>query len=187
MNRRDNLQAFGAGGLLFWLTSAGALDEAGVLKILRAGECVVMLRHTQTDAGIGDPPGYDLAHCRTQRNLSDDGRAQARRIGEWFSARQLKPRHVESSAWCRCKDTADLAFGRHAVWPALASTFDDSGAQAGQTLVLKKTLESVPAGQFDVWVTHQVNITALSREVPAMGEAVILGRGGKLLGRTFFS
>ncbi len=186
MNRRDNLQALSAGGLLFWLVGASAQDEAGVLKILRAGQCVVMLRHAQTVSGIGDPPGFDLARCSTQRNLSNAGRAQAQRLGEWFSTHQLVPRNVQSSPWCRCKDTAELAFGRYTVVSALASTFDNSGAQADQTSSLRSLLEAVPAGRFDVWVTHQVNITDLTREVPAMGEAVLLDRRGALLGRTFF-
>jgi len=195
MNRRESMQAWGAiaalgelaaGGLLFLTTGARAQVEADATRVLGAGACVVMLRHAQTDPGVGDPPEFDLAQCRTQRNLSETGRAQARRIGEWFNARQLRPRAVLSSAWCRCKDTSDLAFGRHTVLPALSSTFGSSNAQPGQTQDLRLLLAAVPPGQFDVWVTHQVNISALTGANPSMGEAIIVGSGGQALLRTRF-
>ena len=195
MNRRESLRAWsaiatlgklGAGSLFFHAASARAQGAAIETGILRAGACVVMLRHAQTDPGVGDPPEFDLAQCRTQRNLSEQGRAEARRIGEWFSAGQLKPRAVQSSAWCRCKDTADLAFGRYTVLPALSSTFGSSNAQPGQTQALRALLAAVPPGQFEVWVTHQVNITALTGESPSMGEAILVSNAGKPLLSTRF-
>ncbi|ABE46777.1 histidine phosphatase family protein [Polaromonas sp. JS666] len=186
MKRRPFLLALAAGsGCWPWpLTHAQA--SADVAALLRAGGCVVMLRHAQTEAGIGDPPGFRVDQCSTQRNLSPEGRAQARRIGEWFKARDLQARAVQSSAWCRCRDTADLAFGRHTVLPALASTFNRGADEAAQTRVLRGLLDAVPPGQFDVWVTHQVNISSLTGEGPAMGEAFILGAGGKILAQTRF-
>jgi hypothetical protein len=192
MDRRESLRALGAlgaGGFFFpagTLWAQGKTDESDDTHILRAGACVVMLRHAQTDPGVGDPPEFDIAQCRTQRNLNEQGRAQARRIGEWFKTRQLKPRAVQSSAWCRCKDTADLAFGRHSVLPALSSTFGNSKNQPGQTQALRALLAAVPPGRFDVWVTHQVNITALTGDNPAMGDAVILSSAGRTLLRTQF-
>ena len=197
MNRRESLRAGGAiaawgksaaAGLLFPATSVWAQAEAEETRLLRAGACVVMLRHAQTDPGVGDPPGFDLAQCRTQRNLSEPGRAQARRIGEWFDTRRLQPRAVQSSPWCRCKETADLAFGRHTVLPALASTFGSSGdARPGHTQVLRALLAAMPPGQFEVWVTHQVNISALTGENSSMGEAIIVGSRGQSLLRTGFN
>lgn len=189
MDRRESLRAWGAlgtGSFFFLASAAWAQAEVDESRLLRAGACVVLLRHAQTDPGIGDPPEFDLAQCRTQRNLSEQGRAQARRIGEWFNARQFKPRAIQSSAWCRCKDTADLAFGRHTVLSALSSTFASSNAQPAQTDALRALQVAVPAGQFDVWVTHQVNITAFTGENASMGEAVIVSSGGKVLLRTRF-
>lgn len=186
MKRRPVLLALAAGsGCWPWpLTRAQA--SADVAALLRTGGCVVMLRHAQTEAGIGDPPDFRADQCSTQRNLSPEGRAQARRIGEWFKARDLQARAVQSSAWCRCRDTADLAFGRHTVLPALSSTFNRGADGAAQTRVLRGLLDAVPPGQFDVWVTHQVNISSLTGEGPAMGEAFVLGAGGKILARTHF-
>ena len=197
MIRRESLRAcgafaawakLGAAGLLFPATSVWAQAGAEEARLLRAGACVVMLRHAQTDPGVGDPPEFDLAQCRTQRNLSEQGRAQARRIGEWFDTRRLQPRAVQSSPWCRCKETADLAFGRHTVLPALASTFGSSGdARPGQAQVLRALLAAMPPGQFEVWVTHQVNISALTGENSSMGEAIIVGSKGQSLLRTDFN
>ena len=163
--------------------AAGAPDLAA---LLRTGRCVLLLRHAQTEPGIGDPPNYRLDQCHTQRNLSADGRAQSRRIGQWFKDRKLQAKAVQSSAWCRCKDTAEIAFGAYTVQPALGSFFDDRSLEAGQTQALRAMLKAVPSGQFEVWVSHQVNITSLTGEVPAMGEGFIVSAQGSVLARTRF-
>ena len=146
-----------------------------------------MLRHAQTTPGVGDPPNFTVNQCNTQRNLSDEGREQAKRMGQWFKTHGLQPRSVQTSAWCRCKDTAELAFGKYTELPALGSTFDNRTDQDAQTKALRARLGFLPAGQFEVWVTHQVNITALTGEPTSMGEAVIISTKAKVLGRTTFS
>ena len=181
MNRRNALTSMAA---TCWPgLSALAADPAA---LLRTGGCVVMLRHAQTEAGIGDPPGFNLADCASQRMLSQAGRLQAARLGQWFKREELKPRAVLSSAWCRCRDTATLAFGKHQVLDALNSTFDNNRDQHAQTLMLQARLKSVPAGQFEVWVTHQVNISALTGESSSMGEGLIVQASGALLTRLTF-
>jgi phosphohistidine phosphatase SixA len=160
---------------------------ADVTTALRAGACALLLRHAQTTPGTGDPPGYRLGHCATQRNLSDEGRAQARRMGVWFAQHGLKARVVQSSAWCRCTETARLAFGAHQEWPALNSFFDDRRREPGQSAALRAALQKIPVGAFEVWVTHQVNITALTAQVPAMGEAYVLNALGTMVARTTFT
>lgn len=165
-----------------WL--AGAQTEPLATR-LRSGACVVLLRHAQTVPGIGDPPDFRLDQCSTQRNLSEEGRLQAGRIGQWFTSRGLLPRTVQSSAWCRCKDTADLAFGRHKVWPALNSFFG-SGGRDPQTAQLRAALGRIPAGHFEVWVTHQVNMTALTGEGMTMGEGLVVDARGKMVARSTF-
>ena len=191
MNRRETLQTLLASSCLPALSSH-AQSAPDVSTLLRAGGCVLMLRHAQTEAGIGDPPNLQLDQCRTQRNLSDEGRAQSRRIGQWFAARKLVASSVQSSAWCRCKDTATLAFGRYDLLPALNSTFESRSSQAAQTDALRERLKGIGASLFEVWVTHQVNISAFTGEGPAMGEAFVvkLGTGGlpgRVLARTSFA
>ncbi len=179
------------GGLGLFSAGAGMLAglaraQSDAAALLRAGGCAVVLRHAETDPGVGDPPEFQLAQCSTQRNLSEAGRAQAKQLGQWFQSRSLKPAAVLSSAWCRCKDTADLAFGGHTVLPALNSTFNVRADQAAQTAALRKRLAGIGAGRFEVWVTHQVNISALAGESTRMGEAVVLSAAGKMLLRSSF-
>ena len=194
LTRRRTLQTLLAASALPTLGShAQSLPD--VAALLRDGACVLMLRHAQTEAGIGDPPNFQLSQCSTQRNLNDEGRAQSTRIGQWFAARKLAASSIQSSAWCRCKDTAALAFGSYDLLPALNSTFDSQGSQAAQTKALRERLQAVRAGQFEVWVTHQVNISALTGEGPAMGEAFVVkittsgsaGSPGRILARTRFA
>ncbi|UST55229.1 histidine phosphatase family protein [Comamonadaceae bacterium OTU4NAUVB1] len=163
--------------LLPWVDARAAGDEA-FPRAVRQGGCAVVFRHAQTVAGIGDPPGFALASCATQRNLNDEGRAQARRIGEWFASHGLRPAAVRSSAWCRCQDTARLAFGASDVWAPLNSTFDDAALSPAATARLREALRAIPATGFEVWVTHQVNITALTGRFAASGEGFVVDAAG---------
>lgn len=160
------------------LAATGARAEAVLIEALRGGRAALLLRHARTEPGVGDPPGYRLGDCASQRQLSADGRQQAQRIGEWFAARDLRPAQVRSSAWCRCLDTATLAFGRAEAWPALNSFFDDRRTEAAQSEAMRRALAKIPAGRFEAWVTHQVNISAFAGEGPAMGEAIVVRHAG---------
>lgn len=140
---------------------------------LAQGGCVVLMRHTVTDAGTGDPADFDLNECSTQRNLSDPGKAQARAWGNQFVEHLVKVAEVRTSEWCRCKDTARLAFGRYRVWSPLNSFFA-SHAGAGQTQDVVRFIESSRTPRNTVLVTHQVNITALTGANPAMGEMLLI-------------
>ena len=155
-----------------------ALEQA--LSRAQAAGGVLMLRHALAP-GTFDPPGFKLGDCATQRNLDDEGRRQARQLGAWFAARQLRPTRVRSSPWCRCLETARLAFGDRAEpWAALGSPragSDEANAQAltqlreGLTTVVKRR-----AG-FEVWVTHMFVFSALLGEGAASGEGALLGLG----------
>lgn len=192
LRRRHLLASGSALGLLALVplesgAQAGAKKDAlDFTRLLRQGSCAVLIRHADTEPGTGDPPGFRLGDCNTQRLLSLEGRDQSRRLGQWFKARRLSPREVLSSQWCRCKHTAELAFGRATEWPALNSTFRDSNLQPAQTRELRERLQDIPEGQFEVWVTHQVNMTHLTDEYPAMGEAFLVNRSGRIQMRYAF-
>jgi phosphohistidine phosphatase SixA len=160
-----------------------ASERDPAVQALRQGGCALLLRHARTEPGVGDPPGFRLGTCSTQRNLSDAGREDARAIGRWFAAAGLRPQAVRSSAWCRCIDTAQLAFGASVPWPPLDSTFDAPSSSAPATQSLREALAGIGPGRFEVWVTHQVNITALTGEVPAMGEGLVVGPQARVLAR----
>lgn len=192
ITRRQALQLALANGFAMVPTaSPNAQALPDIAALLRQGGCAVMLRHAQTEPGVGDPPNFQIDQCSTQRNLSAQGRLQAIAIGRWFTSQSLTPSSVQSSAWCRCKDTANLAFGRCNVLSALNSTFEARGQADAQTTVLQARLDAMTPGAFEVWVTHQVNISALTGEGTSMGEALIVRAAGtksgvQILARTRF-
>jgi broad specificity phosphatase PhoE len=161
-------------------TDAALASTESAWAALRSGGHVLIVRHAQTVPGIGDPPGFRLEDCATQRNLSDEGREQARRIGKALQAAGVAVGEVLSSRWCRCLDTATEAFGRVTPWPAADSFFDRRAARSGddpsarQTAELRSRVAAYRGKDTLVVVTHQVNITALTGIVPAMGELVVL-------------
>ncbi len=182
-SRRDTLQWAAAGALTGF--SAGALAD-DFANALRKGGVVVLLRHSTTTAGVGDPPEFRLDQCKTQRNLSPEGIALAQKIGTWFRQQQLKPAAVKSSAWCRCIDTANLAFGSHTLWSPLNSTFGDRLPIPDQTAEIKRALGRVAKDKFEVWVSHGNNILALTGERPAMGEAFLMNADAAVVARKVF-
>ena len=162
--------------------TAAPSDENALWKKLQGGGVTVLMRHAATDPGIGDPPGFTLNRCATQRNLSDAGRQDARRIGAAFRLHGVAPGAVWSSRWCRCLDTARLAFGRVAPEPGLDSMFNDDEISAAAKL---RSLRARLAARRDrtplVLVTHDVNIRALTGQSLAPGEMVLTRlRDGKL-------
>jgi phosphohistidine phosphatase SixA len=151
---------------------------------LRSGAAVALVRHAEAP-GIGDPPGFRLDECATQRNLSPDGRAQAARLGEAFRREGIASAEIRSSAWCRCRDTATgLALGPVQVAAALNSFFGASASAADRTAALRHLIAGLPADRPAVLVTHQVNITALTGIYPRSGEVIVVQRDGfAVLGR----
>lgn len=169
--RRRRLLA--AGAALAWPLPGRAADPA--LAALRAGGCVAAFRHANAP-GTFDPPDFRLDRCETQRNLDDAGRAQARRLGAWFRAQGLAPAAVRSSPWCRCLDTARLAFGAAEAWPPLGSP-RGADTPPDQTDTLRRALAALPAGRFEVWVSHQFTLSALAGRGTASGEGLVLAAG----------
>jgi broad specificity phosphatase PhoE len=141
---------------------------------------MLLLRHAMAPGG-GDPPGFRLDDCATQRNLSAEGREQARRIGRQLAA--FAVRTVWTSPWCRCRETAERAFpGRHRDEPAFGSFFQAPEREVQQTRQALALLRAWRGAGPLVVVTHQVNISALLGVVPGQGtgEWVRLGPDGRL-------
>jgi hypothetical protein len=187
MDRRELLRLSIATAALPWTARAGEADE--VAARLKAGRSVIALRHTLAP-GTFDPPGFRVGDCRTQRNLDDAGRAHAQRIGRWFGRHGLTPSSVRSSPWCRCLDTAHLAFGRAEPWPALGSPrvgTETTNRAALDELRQALTTVATRPGRFEVWVTHQFVLSAFVGGSTASGEGLLLQAGSdgtpQLLGR----
>jgi broad specificity phosphatase PhoE len=156
-----------------WMTSVAKADEADLWRAMQQPGHVVLMRHALAP-GTGDPANFTLEDCATQRNLSDNGRNQARGIGDRFRANGITEAKVLTSAWCRCRETAELLrLGPVEVLPALNSFFGHPQRKEGQIDALRDWLgTSRGEGPF-VLVTHQVIITALTNIFPRSGEMVI--------------
>ncbi|HMO73647.1 MAG TPA: histidine phosphatase family protein, partial [Paracoccaceae bacterium] len=156
------------------LLAPPALADAWVAA--REPGAVLLMRHAHAP-GTGDPAGFRLEDCATQRNLNSAGRAQARRIGAAITARGIVPDRVLTSQWCRARETAALlAVGTPKDWPVLNSFFGEMPNEPAQTTALRRFLSEEAAGERLVLVTHQVNVTALTGIVPRAGEIVVLSR-----------
>jgi broad specificity phosphatase PhoE len=143
--------------------------------LLKGGGQVVMVRHGLTTPGVGDPEGMKLENCASQRNLNDEGRAEARRLGQAWRTRGIPVGRVLSSPWCRCIDTAKLAFGKDAaVTPALSNLFGRHERQAQQLAELRPLAGAKPVGGNTVMFSHGSTILALTGVSPDTAQMVIL-------------
>jgi broad specificity phosphatase PhoE len=141
---------------------------------LQRGDLVVLLRHAAAP-GTYDPPGFRLEDCATQRNLSEAGREQARRIGHELRARGVEIGPVRSSRWCRARDTAQLAFGRHDPWPDLDSPFGvDRGEVERRVTRIREAVAGWAGPGTLVLVTHQFLVSELAGRSLGEGEMLVL-------------
>lgn len=153
---------------------AGDMESAALWRRLEAGGHVVLMRHAATVPGVGDPANFKLGACATQRNLSDAGRADAKRIGTAFREHAVPVSQVLSSRWCRCVDTAQLAFGRVRPDQMVDSMFnDDEAARQVKVRALRTYLTSHKETGNLVLVTHDINIRVLVDESLSQGEMVV--------------
>jgi phosphohistidine phosphatase SixA len=150
------------------------LAVAQDLSPLSSPGAVGLLRHAIAP-GTGDPENFNLDDCATQRNLSEEGRAQARRIGEAVRAAGIDIDRVWTSQWCRARHTAELLdLAPVEELPALNSFFRERTSGPEQTEAVRDALAGLPDGERAILVTHQVNITALTDVFPASGEMVVV-------------
>ena len=172
---------------LFAAALLPARAEESLWAALQAGGHVVLVRHALTEPGVGDPPGFRLGACATQRNLSEEGRRDARALGEALRARRVPVSAVLASPWCRCVETARLAFGREPqLEPALGNLFGRREREAQQVAALRKLVARPADGGNLFMVTHGSTTLALTGVSPGTGEMVVLvpqGGGFRVAGR----
>ncbi|MBS0003313.1 MAG: histidine phosphatase family protein [Thioalkalivibrio sp.] len=170
----DRCRAAFAGLLVLALMlSAPAVADSSVLSGLREPGTVLLLRHALAP-GTGDPPGFRLDDCSTQRNLSEAGREQARALGDRLRAAGINEARVYSSRWCRCLETARLLdLGPVEPLPALDSFFQQRSERPARTQAAREFLQELPPGAPVVMVTHQVNISALTGEFTPSGGGIV--------------
>jgi phosphohistidine phosphatase SixA len=142
---------------------------------------VLLLRHTIAP-GVGDPENFKLSDCSTQRNLSQVGRDDAKAVGDWLKRRDIKISRVESSRWCRAKETAQLlGIGKVRLNSNLDSLFESADpAKAIQTVRVKKQIvDWRNKSGLLVLVGHFVNIGAVAGVGVGSGEGVLVKADSK--------
>ena len=162
--------------IIFLILTNGikADTETQVLKNLKNGGNLIFIRHAYAPGG-GDPDNFDLNDCSTQRNLSEAGREQAKKIGKFFDENQIPIYKVISSEWCRCKDTAQIAFKRFETKDFLNSFFSEkfSKNRTKQIEDLNRYIDRWDSSKNLVFVTHYVVINEVLNYAPSSGEIVI--------------
>lgn len=170
----------------FGLVGSFQVCASELSELLKKPDHVLLMRHAVAP-GIGDPAGYKLQDCKSQRNLDATGRAQAQKTGQWLKAQGVGNALVFSSAWCRCKETAEnLAFGTPALEASLNSFFDDMRQGSQSNANLQKFIANQLKAKGDkalVLVTHQVNITQFTGETVGSGDMVLakVNAAGKMI------
>ena len=162
--------------IIFLILTNGikADTEFQVLKNLKNGGNLIFIRHAYAPGG-GDPDHFEINDCSTQRNLSEDGRKQAKNIGNYFKKNLIPIDKVISSEWCRCKETAEIAFGKFETNNFLNSFFSEkfSKNKKKQIKNLKKYINKWDGNKNLVFVTHYVVISEALNYAPSSGEIVI--------------
>jgi phosphohistidine phosphatase SixA len=167
------------GVLFLWMavaTSSFARAQADAWELLRQPGIAVFMRHSEApgSGGFGDPTGFRLEDCATQRNLSEEGRAHARRTGDAYRNHAVVFDRVLTSPWCRCKETAALALGKDAeIFEPLSNLVGRSENREPQVRALKAYLADLGTARA-LLVTHGIVIGALTGINPASGEMVIV-------------
>ena len=169
--------------IIFTLFSFQSLSSEPNWKPAQEGDKIILIRHSLAPGG-GDPGGFDVNDCKTQRNLNQAGIDQSKRIGELFKNNNVPIDKVLSSQWCRCKDTAKYAFKNYKEFSALNSTFQSPYNKNAKKQIkeLKDFIQkwSGKGGNL-VLVTHYVIITEITDVTPRSGEIVIIDKNFDVL------
>ena len=149
----------------------------------KEGNKIILIRHSIAPGG-GDPPGFKINDCKTQRNLSQEGINQSKKIGKLFLKNKVKIDQVLSSQWCRCKDTAKYAFTSFKEFSALNSTFQ-SPYDKNEIKQIKKLKSFIKKwngkGKNLILITHYSIIAAVTNAFPSSGEIVITDKNFNIL------
>jgi phosphohistidine phosphatase SixA len=154
----------------------GALaDERDAWAALVNGSHVALVRHGSAPPGFGgDPPGFKIDDCATQRNMDERGRAQARALGEAFRQHGVPVDKILSSPWCRCLETARLM----ALGPVESAIAVASSERSPERLVVLKQMVADWRGPGTlVLVTHALTVRALVGIMPEQAEIVVIRPG----------
>ncbi len=154
-----------------------------LINQLEEGGKLIFIRHAYAP-GSGDPDNFNLNDCSTQRNLSKEGQRQAEYIGEFFRNNKVKIDKVLSSEWCRCKETAKIAFKNFSTNSFLNSFYSSKFAKNRdkQVKALKEYIKKFKSDKNLVLVTHYVLISEILNYGPSSGEIVVSNKNLNIIG-----
>ena len=163
-------------------TLVKADSKKNIVENLKVGGKLIFIRHAYAPGG-GDPENFNINDCSTQRNLSESGRIQSRKIGNFFTENKIKIEKVYSSEWCRCKETASLAFKNFKTKSFLNSFFSSKFAQNknSQMRDFQKFLLDWDEKTNLIFVTHYVVISEILDYPSSSGEIVISNKSFKII------
>ena len=163
-------------------TLVKADSKKNIIENLKVGGKLIFIRHAYAPGG-GDPENFNIYDCSTQRNLSESGRIQSRKIGNFFTENKIKIENVYSSEWCRCKETASLAFENFKTKSFLNSFFSSKFAQNknSQMRDFQNFLLDWDEKTNLIFVTHYVVISEIFDYPSSSGEIVISNKNFKII------
>ena len=154
-----------------------------LMNQLLDGNKLIFIRHAYAP-GSGDPNNFNLNDCSTQRNLSDRGKKQAEHIGSIFREYKIEIDEVYSSEWCRCKETAEIAFTNFKTKNFLNSFYSSNYAK-NKTKQIKDLMKFVKKNDFEkniIFVTHYVLISEVLDYAPSSGEIIVSDKEFNMIG-----
>jgi len=171
--------------LIFFIsinTSIKADSKKTIIDELQQGGKLIFIRHAYAPGG-GDPDNFNINDCSTQRNLNDKGKDQSKKIGNFFRENNILLENIYSSEWCRCKETALIAFKNFEKKSFLNSFFSEKFAKNrnNQIKELKKFIKDWNGKQNLVFVTHYVVISEILNYASSSGEIVIANKKFKII------
>jgi phosphohistidine phosphatase SixA len=150
-------------------------DDDQVWRALQGGGHIVLMRHGLTQPETSEPPGARVDDCTTQRNLGEAGTVEAKRVGAAFRAHGVLIGKVLSSRWCRCLDTARLAFGAVESWPDLEfAGWKDTPEKRRRDRAIRAVLGKRPASGNTILVSHGFVISPLVDASPRTAEFFVI-------------
>ena len=163
-------------------------SNKSLINELKKGGKLIFIRHAYAPGG-GDPDNFDINDCNTQRNLSNSGRKQAKNIGIFFKDNNIKIENVYSSEWCRCKETALIAFNKFENKNFLNSFFSSKFAKNKDLQIqnLRKFIKDFNGDENLIFVTHYIVISELLNYSSSTGEIVISDKNYNIIGNLTIS
>ena len=157
--------------------------EKKLLNQLEDGGKLIFIRHAYAP-GNGDPNNFNLNDCSTQRNLNKEGREQAQHIGKFFKKNNIEIDKVLSSEWCRCKETAKIAFKNFSTNNFLNSFYSSKYAKNKdkQIKALNDYLRKFQSDKNLILITHYVLISEVLNYAPSSGEIVVSDKNFNMIG-----